>query len=434
MSLATGPGSRHGLQNASLDTLGLENTSKQQGTLNGTADAAENGIAPDTEVDLTSTGESTPYESPDQAAFEHDTEQRNAYFDYASERSLRHTESKLFYQHHQLGDESQNSLKRSRTLSSLGGGGHDLSRTASAASRRSGRTQVSKDVAINLPPSPNLELRLPSEDVDAHLDAEDQNLEVVLPEELDVDHDIAHLHRLHASPEMTSIALNIKRILDLRRKYINASLQAAGENPKDDPERWEIYPPPPNPTWDNNKTRPYSQSSTTAQVEDVGSPSMRRRKPGQDIGEDFDMNVFEPLPPIDNSVDFRLDSCSIYQVSRAKQKDEKPNPLVKVPTLRDFYKDMNEIQDVSSDGPTKSFAYRQLDILEGKFHLHSLINSYQETADCKRVPRQFPRSALHLSCSNLTEATRSRFLQREKSRHACTPLGLHESETPFTVH
>lgn len=52
--------------------------------------------------------------------------------------------------------------------------------------------------------------------------------------------------------------------------------------------------------------------------------------------------------------------------------------------------DLEDILNVSSDGPSKSFAFKRLQYLEGKFNLYVLLNEYQEMADSKvRVPSLF---------------------------------------------
>ncbi|UKZ80023.1 AMP deaminase [Trichoderma virens FT-333] len=53
-----------------------------------------------------------------------------------------------------------------------------------------------------------------------------------------------------------------------------------------------------------------------------------------------------------------------------------------------FYMDLERILTASSDGPSKSFAFRRLQYLEGKFNLYALLNEYQETADSKKVPHR----------------------------------------------
>ena len=218
----------------------------------------------------------------------------------------------------------------------------------------------------------------------------------------------ATTHISDISPELSEISINILKVLQLRHKFIKLSLQGPDDNPKDRDD-WKIYPPPPKPIWDENKSRPadgtkHSKDNATQQY--PISPTDKRRKIGHDIGEDFDMKALEPLPGFDDKVTFELDSGSVYQVHDTDQPQHR-NRLVSVPTLGDYYKAMDDIQRVSSDGPTKSFAYRQLDILEGKFHLYFLVNSYAETADCKKVPhrdfynvRKVDTHVHHSACMN----------------------------------
>jgi AMP deaminase len=45
--------------------------------------------------------------------------------------------------------------------------------------------------------------------------------------------------------------------------------------------------------------------------------------------------------------------------------------------------DLDEILNIISDGPAKSYAYRRLRYLESKWNMYSLLNEYQEIADSK---------------------------------------------------
>lgn len=45
--------------------------------------------------------------------------------------------------------------------------------------------------------------------------------------------------------------------------------------------------------------------------------------------------------------------------------------------------DLDKILDISSDGPSKSFAFKRLQYLEGKWNLYVLLNEHQEMADSK---------------------------------------------------
>ena len=377
-----------------------------------------------------------------------DRQARTAFYNSATEKSLSNAEAKLFFQRHLLessqhDSEAQRALPRARTFSSTVNGDGDLSRTTSTASRRSGRGFAQRDqnsrLAEGIAHSPvfkGTDLHSTYDDVytdDSHLDIDETAGHEAGPEGVmeEVDNPGPDI-----SPELSAISINIKRVLDIRHKYINLSLQGPGDNPKDSPD-WRIYPPPPNPIWDENKNRPIGQSSSpnslsnsrvlradfdhlqttispgSSQNKDSSqqplpmSPTVKRRKQGQDIGEDFDMLDLLPLPGKDEKISFELDQGSIYQIFEMTIPARNASPVIIVPNLREFYIDMDEVQNVSSDGPTKSFAFRQLDILEGRFHLYFLVNSYQETADCKKVPhrdfynvRKVDTHVHHSACMN----------------------------------
>lgn len=192
----------------------------------------------------------------------------------------------------------------------------------------------------------------------------------------------------------------------MRRKYISLSAQGPNDNPRDDPS-WEIYPPPPDPAWsqshglgiDDTGRQDVNSSANTPQRK----RPIRKRKPGQDIGEDFLLDDLLPLP-VKGDMTYELDSEGVYQVF---ENPSTQTPAVRVPTIREFYMDLEEILTVSSDGPSKSFAFRRLQYLEGKFNLYVLLNEYQETADSKKVPhrdfynvRKVDTHVHHSACMN----------------------------------
>ncbi|RYP78287.1 hypothetical protein DL769_003223 [Monosporascus sp. CRB-8-3] len=234
----------------------------------------------------------------------------------------------------------------------------------------------------------------------------------------------------HVTAELSTIFKNIQMILDIRHKYIRLSLQRDGDNPKDDPS-WHIYPPPPEPAWREafaNQNHPGAntgensmsnstilspqQPGTQLTTETPGGVdaeprrTARRRKPGHDIGEDFDMADLMPLPQA-SEFTFRLDENGVFQVFENAEADRANTPVVAVPTIKDFYLDLEDILTTSSDGPSKSFAFRRLQYLEGKFNLYALLNEYQETADSKKVPhrdfynvRKVDTHVHHSACMN----------------------------------
>jgi AMP deaminase len=240
--------------------------------------------------------------------------------------------------------------------------------------------------------------------------------------------------------ELSTIYTNIQKILDIRHKYMRLSLQQDGDNPKDDP-NWNIYPPPPEPVWydekdrrngdqgknsqgnslansmvlperpqtrGNDHVRPSSSTTALHTPQEPEGPKQprKKRKPGQDIGEDFEMEDLLPVPgPSDMT--FRLDANSVYQVYENSEADEVDTPIINIPTIREFYMDLESVLNVSSDGPSKSFAFRRLQYLEGKFNLYVLLNEYQEMADSKRVPhrdfynvRKVDTHVHHSACMN----------------------------------
>ncbi|EHA57906.1 AMP deaminase 2 [Pyricularia oryzae 70-15] len=211
--------------------------------------------------------------------------------------------------------------------------------------------------------------------------------------------------------ELSSIFKSVRDLLEIRHKYLELSLQNPGDNPKDDPS-WNIYPPPPEPAWIEAKEKAVASGSQPASMtnsmvlggdSDLATKVQKKRKPGQDIGEDFDMNDVLPLPG-SCEMDYRMDDNGVYQVYATTASAE---PIVNIPTLRQFYIDLDKILSVAADGPSKSFAYRRLQYLEGKFNLYTLLNEYQETADSKRVPhrdfynvRKVDTHVHHSACMN----------------------------------
>jgi AMP deaminase len=198
--------------------------------------------------------------------------------------------------------------------------------------------------------------------------------------------------------ELTAIYSNIQKVLDLRHKYMRLSLQGPTDNPKDEP-GWTIYPPHPDPSWQDHE-----QSMTESQQ--LKTPHRRPRKMGQDIGEDFEMNDLLPLPS-QGEMAFRLDPNGVFQIYENNKAAELDHPIVHIPTIREFYIDLDAILTVSSDGPSKSFAFRRLQYLEGKFNLYILLNEYQEIADTKAVPhrdfynvRKVDTHVHHSACMN----------------------------------
>ena len=382
-------------------------------------------------------------------------QRRTPFYSYATEKYDSHADAKLIYQRHRLDTrsgegESPLLLAKSATLpaSFFDGDLTGLSRTTSINSRSSNRA-FARDPTIS-----NHQSGLQVQTRDGQAVPDRQTFEPVttanakarshanhpgLPHEykdpLLANQDV---HGAGAGmgigsgaggfaatedtivTEVETICKKIKTLLDLRRKYLKTSLQCAGDNPKD-VEDWEIYPPPPEPVWTDEKERPVAsassnalssmsnslyatESANNAEQQPPASPAKKRRKAGQAIGEDFDFSECHIADP--SEMTFELDEGSVYQVYDP-QASEGAAPIVHVPTLRDFYMDLEIIHDISSDGPAKSFAYRRLQYLEGRYNLYSLLNEYEEVAETKKVPhrdfynvRKVDTHVHHSACMN----------------------------------
>ncbi|KAF4629573.1 hypothetical protein G7Y89_g8573 [Cudoniella acicularis] len=423
-----------------------------------------------------------------------DIQQKTAYYDYAAERQLSQADSKLFYQRSQLeaqktgGSNWVNTPHGSPTLvpravlHGVEGAPVGIRRSGSVNSTKSGHslaqstTRFKPSVPTGLAdPSKHPESNTIQEPSAATFSdspvaihriesllradraARDHSTHPHLPHEHKPLLETEGLHgagagigvgngvggfvdnEAHITSELSTIYSNIQKILDIRHKYMRLSLQQDGDNPKDDP-NWNIYPPPPEPAWYEEKDRstgiagrgsqnasltnslimekPHGKgieqrrsfSSTSLAQTPLSpqgvKPTKKKRKPGQDIGDDFDMEDLLPLPG-PSEMTFRMDGSSVYQVYENSKADDVDTPVITIPTIREFYMDLEDILNISSDGPSKSFAFRRLQYLEGKFNLYVLLNEYQEMADSKKVPhrdfynvRKVDTHVHHSACMN----------------------------------
>lgn len=217
--------------------------------------------------------------------------------------------------------------------------------------------------------------------------------------------------------ELQTIYSNIQKVMDIRHKYIRLSLQGPEDNPRDE-SGWNIYPPMPEPVWsqDGRRSGAQAENSTDKASSDSagitpkpkskdGGPR-KFRKMGHDIGEDFELEDCLPVPG-EEEMTYKLDPTGVYQVYETTESSDLHEPIIHIPTIREFYMDLDQILNVSSDGPSKSFAFRRLQYLEGKFNLYVLLNEYQEVADTKAVPhrdfynvRKVDTHVHHSACMN----------------------------------
>jgi AMP deaminase len=385
-----------------------------------------------------------------------DKQRRTAFYDYTAEKQMSHTEAKQFYQRHQwetqyggsqAGD-GYSPAMRAKTFPANFGVTDSVDLMSRADSIRSRKSNVSQAHQGHRPTLPiGVSHTEQSQEPRSHMTSHGANAQSSHEEEdplLQADQQ-ARAHTKHpglphepkpmlaeegihgagagigvgsgaggfamsdssVTAELSAIYTNVQKVLDLRHKYIRLSLQRNFDNPKDDA-GWRIYPPHPEPVWnDTSKERRNASSSMqNSGFLEPAEPPKPPRKMGTNIGEDFHMDDLLPVPGA-SEMSFRLDEGGVYQVYETAKSAELDTPIVAIPTLREFYIDLDSILEISSDGPSKSFAFRRLQYLEGKFNLYYLLNEYQETADSKKVPhrdfynvRKVDTHVHHSACMN----------------------------------
>lgn len=371
-----------------------------------------------------------------------DQPSKTAFYDYASEKSLSHAEAKLFYQQHQKEQGQHTPVDNSSpTISGLSSSadltsGHGLGPNSGfSPDYEIARSLGPRELDAEEIPKANSTANNIARTTSVHTEAEADPYPLPMATDDPYLADGHVISDANVVSELGLIYTNIQKILNIRHRYIGLSLQRFGDNPKDDP-CWNIYPPPPKPVWDDekrdqfemksaseslrnrkagaadqNSSRDRKQPSTSSagsehKTQHMPFPSTQCRKAGHDIGEDFDMADLLPLPE-ESGIIFTLDKNGVYQVYQSSSSAGTETPLLSIPTIRDFYIDLETILSISSDGPTKSFAFRRLKFLEGKFNLYFLLHEYQETADTKKVPhrdfynvRKVDTHVHHSSCMN----------------------------------
>lgn len=170
----------------------------------------------------------------------------------------------------------------------------------------------------------------------------------------------------YPSSELVDLYEKVKMCLDMRHKYMDLSLQRCElDNPKNH-DKWDIYPPPPKPT--------YKLKNKFNQL------------PGQPAEEDdIDMDKF-PMSDLDanDRYELRHNDQDVYEVIDKKTGE----PISCAPSLKEYYTDLNKIARISSDGPIKSFAFKRLEYLETKWNMYYLLNDFEENKQSKRNPHR----------------------------------------------
>lgn len=223
--------------------------------------------------------------------------------------------------------------------------------------------------------------------------------------------------------ELRDLLSSFNKCLQLRDKYMACSLQRLGDNPRDydgafkgfaediggvsgvrpdayatlrkntgtsgqhpslqpAPQqfaKWDIYPRPPPPHWHwTAKPHPEQGGPIDDQPQLVSE---------EGDGDGFDFGHFEI--PGAHEWHYHLDSKGVFQIySTPVHDDNDSKPIFAVPTIRDYYVDLDYVLGVIADGPTKSFAYRRLKYLQGKWGMYTLLNEHKELQSMKAVPHR----------------------------------------------
>lgn len=83
----------------------------------------------------------------------------------------------------------------------------------------------------------------------------------------------------------------------------------------------------------------------------------------------------------------------MYENSQAL---EESKPLVMIPSLGEYYKDLVTVLKYISDPTVQSYCFRRLKFLEAKFNLHLLLNEQREKIAQKVNETYFNSSFLQL--------------------------------------
>lgn len=201
--------------------------------------------------------------------------------------------------------------------------------------------------------------------------------------------------------ELAGMYAKVQECLDLRHMYMAKSLQRDEDNPTNSPD-WNIYPPPPRPSW-KSETKEFDENGNALHpgaqaVKEAGAAG---------IGMDFHYDDYE-IPSYDKPpFEFGVNNEFVYQLYESESDKACGKLLFAPPTIRDYYMALDRITAISSDGPVKSFSFRRLEYLEAKWNLYQLLNEYQETAESKRVPhrdfynvRKVDTHVHHSACMN----------------------------------
>ncbi|EPQ28490.1 uncharacterized protein PFL1_03793 [Pseudozyma flocculosa PF-1] len=175
------------------------------------------------------------------------------------------------------------------------------------------------------------------------------------------------------------------------------------------PKPWRIYPAPPRPHWELFNPPPASSfvvrptcsrarvhvvkgDKFVWQMDEAGVIQVYRGEApsaagAADRADGAPTKMADAVAAAAAATSSGGDPSSSAQAP-ASTSTSSPSPVFKIPTIREYFRDLDFLLNVISDGPVKSFAWRRLKYLESKWNLYFLLNEYRELADMKRVPHR----------------------------------------------
>lgn len=189
----------------------------------------------------------------------------------------------------------------------------------------------------------------------------------------------------------------MKKCVRLRARYLQLSVQGLFDNPKDRDD-YQLYPVP------HSVLKPMHAETAAAAMHTHRANRMNESSNDLSLinyALSIDLNL---IPSADECCVFRMSEDGVFEVFEESADENSTvqaavsgedggvdsaeavaaaKPLFEVPSLKEYFRDLDFVLNVVSDGPVKSFAYRRLRYLESKFQLYSLLNEHQELADSK---------------------------------------------------
>ncbi|KAJ1951238.1 AMP deaminase [Linderina macrospora] len=138
--------------------------------------------------------------------------------------------------------------------------------------------------------------------------------------------------------------------------------------------------------------------------------------------------------PVDDSVFEMVDSGVFSVFDSQAAKDEGQEPFTNVPSIKEFYTDLDFVLDTISDGPVKTWAFRRLRYLDARWQLYSLLNEREEISECKKVRQRDLYNVckvnghIHLA-SAMTQTALAKFMKSKLENEPDRPVIVRDGQT-----